>query len=167
MHINLFHNINRANAAPRVPPKLSTYDHPRSSETPPTNQPRSPDKVTLSQEALKALQIDYRSQANNPSVKDNDKKINSLEKWVHKAVTKTEANNGKIPFGMEWKLEYVNNRITKALKTDIGPNGHTLNLTENQQEKLSRINNIINELLSPTSNDENVAKTETSVGESS
>ncbi|WP_085908781.1 hypothetical protein [Kiloniella majae] len=167
MHINLFHRTNRANTALAVPHKPSSQYHQRSSETTSLNQPRTQDRVTLSREAIKALQIDRRLQAKNPSASDNDNKINSLEKWVDKAVTRTEANNGNIPFGMKWKLEYLNTRITKALDTDIGPNGSTLNLTESQQEKLSRINERINELLSPVSNNENAARTKTSVGESS
>ncbi|KKJ76444.1 hypothetical protein WH95_13285 [Kiloniella litopenaei] len=167
MHINLFHPINRASADLRVQPKHSPHDHQRPGQTTSTHQPEPQDKVTLSREAIKALKIDYRAQANTPSPKDNDNKINSLERWVEKAVTKTETNNGRIPFGMEWKLEYLNSRITKALDTDIGPNGHILNLTEQQQEKLSRIKNIIRGLLSPPSNDEDVAKTRILVGESS
>ncbi|WP_421781172.1 hypothetical protein [Kiloniella litopenaei] len=167
MHINLFHYINRASTAPGVQPKPSLHDHQRSVQTASTHQHQPQDKITLSKEAIKALEIDHRAQANSPSPKDNDNKINSLERWVEKAVTKTETNNGKIPFGMEWKLEYLNSRITKALDTDIGPNGHILNLTEQQQEKLSRIKNIIRGLLSPPSNDEDVAKTRTLVGENS
>jgi len=164
MHINLFHTLNRADTAPQMRPKPLPQYHQRSSETPQTSQHKPQDKVTLSQEAIKALQIDYRPQATSPLAKENDNKITSLEKWVDKAVTRTEANNGKIPFGMQWKLEYVNNRITKALNTDIGPNGHILNLTEKQQEKLNRINTVINELLSPTSS---TASTKNSAEESS
>ncbi|WP_125911837.1 hypothetical protein [Kiloniella majae] len=167
MHINLFHRTNRANTALAVPHIPSSQHHKRSSETTSLNQPRTQDRVTLSQEAMKALQVDYRLQAKNPSASDNDDKINSLEKWVDKAVTRTEANNGNIPFGMKWKLEYLNTRITKALDTDIGPKGNILNLTESQQEKLSQINERINGLLSPVSNTESTTRTAASLEDKS
>ncbi|WP_419901349.1 hypothetical protein [Kiloniella sp.] len=168
MHINLFKHIGATNK-----PQHAIYQRPH--QTAPstagatTSEPK--DTVTLSPEGMKAIHVDHKSHHQAVRARVHDNKINSLEKWVDKAASKTEANDGNIPFGMEWKLNYISTRIDKALTSNIDENGKAINLTDAQQEKLNLINDKINSLLSPASIpaaiDENAAVVSDPIGDSS
>ncbi|MEH6630490.1 MAG: hypothetical protein V7776_06685 [Halopseudomonas aestusnigri] len=168
MHINLFNRIGAIHK-----PQHAVYQ--RAQQTVPnTTGARSrtaasepEDTVTLSPEAMKAIRVDHKSHHQAAHARAHDNKINSLEKWVDKAASKTEANDGEIPFGMEWKLEYISTRIDKALTSSIDDEGKSINLTNAQQEKLIQINDKINSLLTPINTDENAAVDEPSIGDSS
>lgn len=168
MHINLFNRIGAIHK-----PQHAVYQ--RAQQTLPsttgvgsgttTSEPQ--DTVTLSPEAMKAIRVDHKSHHQAAHARAHDNKINSLQKWVDKAASKTEANDGKIPFGMEWKLEYISTRIDKALTSNIDDEGKAINLTGAQQEKLIQINDKINSLLTPINTDENAAVDEPLIGDSS
>ncbi len=157
MQVNPYKNIAAAYRA------VHNHNH-RPNNVHQDNQAQRPqDQITLSREAQRAIRIDHQKAPSVP----HDNKINSLEKWVDKATARTEANDGDIPFGMEWKLEYVTARIDKALATDIDNEGKVLNLTPEQKEKLTEINEKINALLYPPANDESAETDEETKGKNS